>query len=207
MRNVEPRMKNRGFRIPHSAFRIFVVSAPSGAGKHTVLHEVLSRVPNVVFSISATTRPPRSGERDGRDYYFVDEATFMRRRAAGEFAEWAEVHGHLYGTLHSELERGVSSGNDVLLQIDVQGMRNVSKLRPESVTVFIMPPSLEVLEKRLRKRGANDEADIALRLENAQREMAAANEFDYVVVNNDLESAIADVEGIIRAERCRNRHD
>jgi guanylate kinase len=185
---------------------VFVVSAPSGAGKHAVLHRVLSGDPNAVYSISATTRPPRAGEQDGRDYHFIDRAAFMRRREASEFVEWAEVHGHLYGTLHVELERRITSGKDVILQIDVQGMRNLKNLRPDAVAVFIMPPSLEVLEQRLRSRGTNDDRDIALRLENARREIDAANEFDYVIVNNKLDDAVADMQAIIRAERCRNRH-
>jgi len=185
---------------------VFVVSAPSGAGKHTVLQRVLSVDPNVVYSISATTRPPRAAEQNGRDYYFIDESTFLRRRGAGEFAEWAQVHGCLYGTLHGELERRISSGKDVILQIDVQGMRNLKKLRPDTVAVFIMPPSLEVLEQRLRSRGTNDDRDVALRLENARTEIAAANEFDYVIVNDKLDDAVADMQAIIRAERCRNRH-
>lgn len=206
MGNAELEIPRSSFRIPHSSFHIFVVSAPSGAGKHTVLQRVISGDPNVVYSISATTRPPRAAEQDGRDYHFIDRAAFMRRREAGEFAEWAEVHGYLYGTLHGELERRISSGKDVIFQIDVQGMRNLKKLRPDTVAVFIMPPSLEVLEQRLRSRGTNDDRDIALRLENARAEIDAANEFDYVIVNDKLDDAVADMQAIIRAERCRNRH-
>ena len=184
---------------------VFVISAPSGAGKHSILHPILGQDPNIEYSISATTRPPREGEQDGRDYHFLDEAEFRRRLEAGEFAEWAVVHGHLYGTLHGELDRRIGSGKDVVLEIDVQGMRNLRRMRPDAVTVFIMPPSLEALAQRLRGRGANDEADIALRVENARSEMAAANEYDYIVVNDKLEDAIADMEAIIRAERRRTR--
>ena len=184
---------------------VFVISAPSGAGKHTILHPILDRDPDIEYSISATTRPPREGEQDGRDYHFMGEAEFRRRVDAGEFAEWAVVHGRLYGTLHCELDRRIGSGKDVVLEIDVQGMRNLKTMRPDAVTVFIMPPSLDALAQRLRGRGANDEADIALRVENARGEMAAASEYDYIVVNDKLEDAIAEMEAIIRVERRRNR--
>lgn len=184
---------------------VFVISAPSGAGKHAILHPILERASSIEYSISATTRAPRKGECDGRDYHFLDEAEFRRRIEAGGFAEWAEVHGHLYGTLHDALDSAVDSGKDVVLEIDVQGMRNVRKTRPDAVTVFIMPPSIEVLEQRLRGRGTNDEADIALRIANGRGEMAAVNEYDYVIVNDRLDVAIADMESIVRAERLRNR--
>ncbi len=180
---------------------VFVVSGPSGAGKHTVLHPILERDPDIEYSVSATTRPPRPGETDGVDYHFLDDADFRRRVDAGEFAEWAAVHGHLYGTLHAELDRKVASGKDVVLEIDVQGMRSVKRLRPDAVTLFIMPPSLDALAQRLRGRRTNDEADIALRVANAKGEMAAANEFDYVVVNDKVEKAVAELESIIQEER------
>jgi len=184
---------------------VFVISAPSGAGKHSILHPILERDSSIEYSISATTRAPRKGECDGRDYHFLDEAEFRRRLEACGFAEWATVHGHLYGTLHDELDRAIGSGKDVVLEIDVQGMRNVRKSRPDAVTVFILPPSVEVLEQRLRDRGTNDEADIALRIANARGEMAAVDEYDYVMVNDRLDAAIADMESIVRAERLRNR--
>ena len=184
---------------------VFVISAPSGAGKHAILHPILERDTSIEYSVSATTRAPRTGECDGQDYHFLDEAEFKQRVEAGGFAEWATVHGHLYGTLHDALDRAIGSGKDVVLEIDVQGMRNVRRSRPDAVTVFILPPSLAVLEQRLRDRGTNDEADIALRIANARGEMAAANEYDYAVVNDRLEDAIADMTAIIRAERLRNR--
>jgi guanylate kinase len=182
---------------------IFVVSAPSGAGKHAILHHVMDRVPNLEYCISATTRPPRPGEIDGKDYYFMDRAEFMRRVETDEFVEWAQVHGRLYGTLRSELTRRLTSGRDVILELDVQGMRNFTTARNDAVTIFIMAPSLDVLEERLRVRGANSEDDLALRLHNARAEIAAKDSFDYVIVNDKLEEAVADLQAIIRARRCR----
>jgi len=181
--------------------RVFVVSAPSGAGKHTVLKRVLARDEKLAYSISATTRPPRAGEQDGREYYFLDRDTFEERIAAGEFAEWAEVHGNLYGTPRSELNRIIATGNDVLLELDVQGMRNVKRLGLDMVSVFIMAPSAEELEQRLRSRGTDSPEVIALRLKNAREEMAAKDEYDHVIVNVDIREAVAELEGIIRAAR------
>ena len=182
---------------------LFVVSGPSGSGKHTVLRRVMEGDAHLAYSISATSRAPRPGEVDGRDYYFLDAAEFGKRVEAGEFAEWAEVHGNLYGTLRVELTRRLADGSDVALAIDVQGMRNLRALETGVVTVFVMPPSLAVLEQRLRGRGANDEADIALRLANARREMAVCGSFDYIVVNDGVDEAVADLRAITRAERRR----
>ena len=141
---------------------------------------------------------------DGRDYVFLDAATFRARIDAGDFVEWAEVHGNLYGTLKSQLNRGLAESGDVLLEVDVQGMRSLrASGNDRIVTIFVMPPSLEVLEARLRGRGANDDEDMALRLANAREEMAARFEFDYNIVNDDLDDAVADFEAIVRAQRCR----
>ncbi len=182
--------------------RIFVVSAPSGAGKHTILRRTLARDAGLTYSISATTRKPRAGEQDGREYYFLDRPTFERRVAAGEFAEWAEVHDNLYGTLRGELDRIVASGKDALLELDVQGMRNVKRLGIDAVTVFIMAPSLEELEQRLRARGTDSDEVIAVRLKNARDEMAAKDEYDNVIVNVDIREAVAELEAIIKAARA-----
>jgi guanylate kinase len=184
---------------------LFVVSAPSGAGKHTILREVLAADPQLAYSISATTRPPREGEADGREYYFLDRGEFMRRVDAGEFFEWARVHDRLYGTLRSEMDRRLALGTDVLLELDVQGMRNLKRQETDTdvVTVFILPPSLAVLEQRLRGRGTNTEEDIALRLRNARTEIEARGEYDYLVVNDRLDEAVADMKAIVRARRCR----
>jgi len=183
---------------------LFVVSAPSGGGKRTVLSGAMDMVDRLNVAVSATTRPPRAGEKEGEDYYFLDRSTFEWRIKAGDFVEWAEVHGNLYGTLKEELDRRCDAGSDVILELDVQGMRSVRKtVDGECVTVFIMPPSMEELESRLRKRGANDAADMALRLTNARAELDARFEYDYLVVNDKLEEAVADFVGIVRAERCR----
>lgn len=180
---------------------IFIISAPSGAGKHCVLEKVLEMDSNVVYSVSSTTRAPRSNEQDGRDYYFFQREEFLRQVGEGRFAEWAEVHGNLYGTLKAELERKVKSGKDVVLQLDVQGTRNLKEAFPKAVTIFLMPPSLAELERRLRKRGMNGEADIALRLKNAESEIGHCHAYDFIVVNDDLEKAVADVNTIIRSTR------
>ena len=183
---------------------VFVISAPSGAGKHTVIQGVFERDPGLAYSISATTRPPRMNEIHGKDYFFMERTDFCRRIEGGEFAEWAEVHGNLYGTLRSELTRKTTSGMDVILELDVQGMRNLKATMPDMVSIFIMPPSLEDLQDRLRVRGANSDDDIELRLRNARGEIAACVAFDYIVVNDELKEAVADVAAIIRAQRCRS---
>lgn len=182
---------------------IIVMSAPSGAGKQALLSAVRQREPNIVTTVSATTRPPRPAEVDGRDYFFMDEATFQRKLAEGAFIESAEVHGRHYGTLKEELERCLASGRDVVLELDVQGMRSLSAMRDDVVSVFLMPPSIEELQLRLRKRNANDPEDMALRLRNAQEEMKARIEFDYVVVNDVLERAADEMAQIIQKERQR----
>lgn len=186
-----------------NAGRIIVVSAPSGAGKHTILKRTLAADPGLTYSISATTRKPRAGERDGREYYFLDRAEFERRVEAGEFAEWAEVHGNLYGTLRSELDRIVASGKDALLELDVQGMRNIKRMGIDAVTVFIMAPSFEELAQRLRARGTDSDEVIAVRLKNAREEVAAKDEFDRVIVNVDIREAVAELQAIIDAARKR----
>lgn len=183
----------------------FVVSAPSGAGKRTILQEVFKKDAALVYSVSATSRQPRPGEVDGKDYIFLDQDDFYRRIEAGSFVEWAEVHGHLYGTLREELGRHLISGKDVILELDVQGMSNIKARIADVVTVFVMAPSLEVLEKRLRGRGTDTEDEIALRLRNARAEIAACYQYGYVIYNDVLDKAVADMQAIIRAERLRNR--
>ncbi|MBI5094770.1 MAG: guanylate kinase [Candidatus Hydrogenedentes bacterium] len=183
---------------------LFVVSAPSGGGKRTVLRKVLDRDGKAEYGVSATTRPPRPGEVEGQDYFFLSQDEFQRRIKAGEFVEWADVHGNLYGTLRSELKRVTASGRDVFLELDVQGMRNLRNAGIDAVSIFIMPPSLDALEARLRGRGTNDERDIAVRMRNAEAELDARKEFDYVVINDDVDTAVADVEAIVRARRLES---
>lgn len=182
---------------------IFVLSAPSGAGKRTVLKRVFDSDAGLGYSISATTRPRRQGETDGQDYYFLDRDEFQRRIEAGDFVEFAEVHGNLYGTLAEELERLTGSGMDTVLELDVQGMRNLKTRGLEIVSVFVMAPSLDELERRLRARATDHPEVIALRLGNALDEIAARHEYDYVIVNAHLDDAVDDLKAIIRAERCR----
>lgn len=180
-----------------------MLSAPSGAGKRTVLKRVFENDPQLGYSISATTRPPRHGEAEGVDYYFLDRAAFERRISAGDFVEWAEVHGNLYGTLQSELERLTATGKDTVLELDVQGMRNMKTRGLDMVSIFVMAPSLEELERRLRSRGTDHPEVIELRLSNARDELAARREFDYVIVNDHLDEAVDDLKAIVRAERRR----
>lgn len=183
---------------------LIVISAPSGAGKLTLLNKVReSQAGSFVTTVSATTRAPRTGEVEGQDYYFLTRDIFETKRTADEFVEWAEVHGNLYGTLYTELDRCLDTGKDVILELDVQGMESLKEIRHDVVTVFLMPPSLEVLEDRLRKRGTDEDEVIALRLKNAGDEMAQRHGFDYIVVNDKIDQAASDLEAIIRAERCR----
>ncbi|HOF41633.1 MAG TPA: guanylate kinase [Candidatus Hydrogenedentes bacterium] len=182
---------------------VFVVSSPSGAGKSAILHRVREADPTLLFSVSATTRLPRAGECDGRDYYFVPQEEFRRRVDAGEFLEWAEVHGNLYGTLRAEMERLAASGQDAVVEIDVQGAASLRALGFRMVSVFIMPPSLAELERRLRARGTEAEDVLALRVKNARGEIDQYRQYDFVIVNDDLDTAVADFQAIVRAQRCR----
>jgi guanylate kinase len=182
---------------------VVVVSAPSGSGKSTVLARVLRELAGIRFSVSHTTRPPRRGEVSGRQYHFVDRAAFDRLRDAGALLEWAEVHGNLYGTGLAEIERARAEGVDVLLDLDVQGASQVRRRIPEAVTVFILPPSYEALERRLRGRGEDDEAAIQRRLAAAGREIQAFVEYDYAIVNEDIEQCVEVLKSIVRATRCR----
>lgn len=186
---------------PHTV--VLVLSAPSGAGKRTLLQRLQQLDAGITTTVSATTRAPRPGEVDGEDYYFLSEAEFDLRQKNGDFLEWAVVHGRRYGTLVSELERCARSGKDAILELDVQGMRNLRALGIPATTVFLMPPSLEELERRLRGRGDGDPEDVALRLKNAEEEMAAQNEFDFVVINDDLDRAVAELREILQEARLK----
>jgi guanylate kinase len=189
-----------------------VVAAPSGAGKTTVCRRLAEGDANLVFSVSHTTRPRRPGEREGLDYHFVSRAEFERLAARGAFLEWAEYSGNLYGTSWAALEAPLAAGRDVLLEIEVQGARQVRARLPGAVLVFLIPPSLAVLEERLRSRGTDGPQEIARRLAIARGELAELDLFDYAVVNDALPDAVAALRGIVAAERAgaaralRERH-
>ena len=185
---------------------LFVLSAPSGGGKSTILKKVMADLPGLVFSVSHTTRPPRPGEKDGQDYHFVSREDFLtiQQRDPSGFLEWAEVHGNLYGTSREEVAQHLQAGRDVVLDIDVQGAMQVVKA-VDPVTVFITPPSLEELEQRLRGRGTESEENIALRLDNAKKELSQRDKYKYLIVNDQLSDAVESLRAVIIAERCRRQ--
>ena len=182
---------------------LVVVSAPSGAGKTTLCHEVRSLVPDLYYSVSYTTRTPRNGEVNGTDFHFVEAAEFEAMRARDEFAEWAQVHGHYYGTPAQPLEAALARGLDVLLDIDTNGARQLRARYPEAVSVFIMAPSLAELDARLRERKSDAAGEIARRLNRAREEIAAWREYDYLIINRDVKEAVDQLATLIQAERCR----
>jgi guanylate kinase len=184
---------------------LIVVSAPSGAGKSSLIEQVLARVSNLQYSISYTTREARGHEHDGVDYYFVSEPEFLALRERGEFIESARVHGHLYGTRASAIESFRAAGLDVILDIDVQGAEQIREKTAEAVTVFVLPPSQQVLRARLAQRNLNAPDDLSRRLANATNEVRKYNSFDYVIINDALDRASAALESIIMAERNRPR--
>lgn len=187
---------------------LIVLSAPSGCGKTTMVRRLMQDVPGLVFSVSHTTRAPRAREINGVDYHFVDAAAFLalRDQQPSGFLEWAEVHGNYYGTSVEAVARQRCAGTDVLLDIDVQGAAQV-RANSNPVTIFIAPPSLAVLEQRLRGRGTESEATIDKRLRNARMELAAAGDYDYLIVNDRLDEAVEALRSIVIAERCRRRRD
>jgi len=190
---------------------LFIVAAPSGAGKTTLVKLLLERDPGIQLSVSYTTRAPRPGEADGREYHFVDVPAFLAMRERGGFVESAEVHGNHYGTSRAWIESRIAAGRDILLEIDWQGAQQVRALFPRCIGIFVLPPSVAELERRLRGRGQDGEDVIARRLAAARSEMAHVNEFDYVIINNKLQEAIEDLQCVVRAERLRyaaqcNRH-
>lgn len=182
---------------------LFIVAAPSGAGKSTLVNALLAREPGIRLSISHTTRAPRDGEGSGEHYHFIDRAEFDRLVAADAFLEFAEVHGNCYGTSRSAVEPILAAGQDVLLEIDYQGARQVRQRLPQAVSVFILPPSRAELERRLRARAKDSEEVIARRLANSREEIAHAHEFDYLLVNEDFERAVGELQAIVRAQRLR----
>ncbi len=190
---------------------LYIVAAPSGAGKTTLVRLLLENDPGILLSISSTTRPPRPGEKNGREYHFVNAADFVDRVSRGEFLEWAEVHGNYYGTAKPSVEAEMNAGRDILLEIDWQGAQQVRQVFPQAIGMFILPPSIEALEDRLSSRGTDSAATIARRIAAAREEMRHADEFDYVIINDDLQRALGDMISVVSASRLeyasqRQRH-
>ena len=188
-------------RLPDRPGLLFILSAPSGAGKSTLCRVVLDRFPDMLYSISYTTRPPREGEQNGVDYHFIAKDEFKTGIERGRWAEWAEVHDNYYGTSAEFLERGLNGGQDILLDIDVKGMRQIINRYPSGITIFIMPPSLEILRDCLEKRGTDSPEVIAVRLKNAEKEMAQKDLYRHIIVNDLLADAVADLIGIFEKYR------
>lgn len=181
-----------------------ILSAPSGGGKTTIARRLLERRADLGYSVSCTTRAPRDGEVDGRDYRFLSQEAFLAARDAGEFAEWAEVHGNFYGTLRSQVQEVLAGGRHVLMDIDVQGARQFHLAFPETVLIFVLPPSGEVLKTRLTARKSEDRERLLVRLRNARAELGEVGHYHYVVVNDDLDRAVNQVSAIIDAEGLRH---
>jgi guanylate kinase len=183
---------------------MLMIVAPSGAGKSSLVQALLQADAGLKLSLSTTTRQPRSGEVDGKDYRFVSSDGFLAQRDSGDFLEWAEVHGHFYGTSRSWIEQQMQAGNDVILEIDWQGAQQIRQLIPSAQWIFIFPPSIEALEARLRKRGQDDEATIARRLAAAHIELQHAAEANFIVINDIFEQALLDLQQIVAASRLRS---
>ncbi|HEX2271592.1 MAG TPA: guanylate kinase [Pyrinomonadaceae bacterium] len=188
---------------PAARGTLFVVSSPSGGGKGTLIQRVLEVVDNLSYSVSYTTRGPRPTEVNGREYFFVDGKTFEEMIAGGEFLEWACVHGNYYGTSKQQIAEKTAAGIDIVLEVDVQGAASVRQLLMDSVSVFILPPSYEVLKQRLCARGTDSPENLELRLRNAPEELRQYSSFDYVIINDEVERAVGQLASIIYAERAR----
>ena len=182
---------------------LIVVSSPSGGGKGTLIDRVLKTVPGVSYSVSYTTRAPRGSEENGREYFFIDEPAFRQMIEQGEFLEWANVYGHLYGTSSAQVERERAAGRDIILEIDVQGAESIRNKVPDSVLIFILPPSFELLRERLVTRGTDSAADLERRLKGAPGEVAQYKDFDFVILNDDINRASQQLASVIYAERAR----
>jgi guanylate kinase len=185
------------------AGRLFVITAPSGAGKTSLIEALMKADRTLKLSISYTTRAPRPGEKDGIDYHFVDDAAFLGMQERGEFLESAEVHGYRYGTSKKVITEALARGEDLILEIDWQGARQVRRIYPECVGIFILPPSIEELERRMRSRGQDADAVIRRRLDNARGEMEHAGEFHYAIINKDFDTARQELAAIIQKERAK----
>jgi guanylate kinase len=182
---------------------LFVVAAPSGAGKSSLVKSLLELDSHLVVSVSHTTRRPRGQEQDGREYHFIDQKAFRQMIADGEFFEWAEVHGNLYGTSRGEVQKRIASGQDVVLEIDWQGAVQIKKIFPNAVLIFILPPSYEELAQRLNRRGEDHPEVIAQRLANARHEVAQARHFDFVIINALFETAVFDLKTVVHSQRLK----
>lgn len=189
----------------HKRGKLYVFTGPSGTGKGTILSRVLEADDNLFVSVSATTRAPREGEQDGVHYYFLSRDAFEDRIRQGAFLEYAQYVGNYYGTLEGPVNEKLDAGCDVILEIEVQGAMQIHEKRPDAVMVFVAPPSMDELARRLRGRGTENEDKVLARLQTAQKEMTYADRFDYVVVNDSLDCAVDDLLAILRAERCRNQ--
>lgn len=182
---------------------LFLVVAPSGAGKSSLVNALLEQEPSIKLSISYTTRPPRPGEQNGREYFFTSPADFAARRDSAEFLEWAEVFGNYYGTSRIQIAEQMTKGIDVLMEIDWQGAQQVKKQFPHAVGIFILPPSIAALEERLKKRGQDEDHVITRRILAAGGEIAHAAEFEYVIINQDFTVALSELSAVVKATRCR----
>ena len=181
----------------------FILSSPSGGGKSSVAAKVLARDPGIALSTSHTSRPPRPGEREGREYHFVSRREFLEMKRGGDFIEWVRLHGNLYGTSRVELEKRMSRGEDILMDIDTRGAMKVKELFPDAVLIFLLPPSMAILEQRLRKRQSEAEDELRRRLREATREIRASARYEYLIVNRSLSRAAMELEAVITAERLR----
>ncbi len=182
---------------------VFILSAPSGAGKSTLIQLLFQEISGLHFSISHTTRPPRKGETNGREYFFVSDQNFREMIDSNQFLEWAHVHGYFYGTSHQMVEEAAELGKDLLLDIDIQGAAKVRTRLPEAVSIFVLPPSYEALRRRLVERRTDSPEQIQQRIENARQEIEHYAEYDYIILNEDLVEACRNLAGIIRSHRCR----
>ena len=192
---------SQSIKMNRTSGKLFIISGPSGVGKTTLYKALLKQFPDMLYSVSYTTRKPRYGEQDGIDYHFITDVDFKKNIETGRWAEWAKVHDHYYGTSADFLNKGLSSGYDILLDIDVQGTSQIVKYFPDSITIFLLPPSMDALNNRLRLRGSDSESAIEKRLLNAQREVEKKDIYRYVVVNDRLEVAAEKLVSIIEKER------
>ncbi|HUK56605.1 MAG TPA: guanylate kinase [Nitrospiria bacterium] len=198
--------KGKGSTASRRTGLLLVVSAPSGAGKTTLCREMAHTMPGLQYSISYTTRLPRPNEVDGKDYFFIGEPEFMQMVQRNEFAEWAKVHNHFYGTHAGFLKRTMAAGTDVLLDVDVQGAKLLKKRFPDGIFIFVLPPSMATLMERLRERRSDPPEEIERRLQVARKEIQNFIDYDYIIVNDDIKKAIRDLESVILAERIRINH-